>query len=189
MPDEAEPVEDVVAAKPAKKPKRKKRRHPRERSEQTTPTWILWLVSVGGFALLAGLIVLPAIYKGYGALVLLYSVIMAVMIPISTVILIVSMFISSWLGGGCSTENDEDDGPIVSVTLAGTQATDADLARLKSFPKLRSLNLSGTPITDAGLVHLKKLNQLVTLTLTGTRVTNAGVADLQAALPRVKIVR
>jgi hypothetical protein len=50
-------------------------------------------------------------------------------------------------------------------------------------------NLRATQITDAGLVHLKKLKQLETLTLTGARVTDAGVADLQAALPRVRIVR
>jgi hypothetical protein len=93
------------------------------------------------------------------------------------------------LGGDCSTENDDDEGPIVTVTLARTRATDADLAQLKRFPKLRSLDLSATQITDAGLVHLKQLNQLQTLTLTGTKVTNAGIADLQAALPRLRIVR
>jgi hypothetical protein len=299
--DEAEPVEEVVAAKPAKRPKRIKRKRPRERSEQTTPAWLLWLISVGGFALLAGLIALPAIYKGYGALVLLYSVIIIVMVPISTVILVASMYISSALGGGidfgearttipkaaglllvvnsisllpfgrflaapiwwgglmalfrldwwetrmlvfvnwalnfgaqmavfavltavfmgashlgsitprgqqaavsaeekaieaieelggeCSSGDDEEDDSVVSVTLADKPATDAILAQLKSFPKLRSLDLSRTQITDAGLVHLKKLNQLQTLTLTGTKVTNAGVTDLQAALPRVRIVR
>jgi hypothetical protein len=301
VPDEAEPVEEVVAAKPARKPKRKKRRRPRERAEQTIPTWLLWLISVGGFVLLAGIIALPAIYKGYGALVLVYSVIIAVMVPISTVILIISMYISSALGGGidfgearttipkaaglllvvnsisllpfgrilalpiwwgglmalfrldwwetrmlvfvnwclnflaqmavfavlmgvmhgvshlssitprlqqapataeekaieaieelggeCSTDDEDDDSPVVSVTLADKPATDAILAQLKSFPKLRSLDLSRTQITDAGLVHLKGLKQLQTLTLTGTKVTNAGVADLQAALPRVRIVR
>jgi hypothetical protein len=301
VPDEAEPVEEVVEARTARKPKRKKRRRPRERTEETTPTWLLWLVSVGGFALLAGIIALPAIYKGYGALVLLYSVIIAVMVPISTVILIASMYISSALGGGIdfgearttipkaaglllvvnsisllpfgrflaapiwwgglmalfrldwwetrmlvfvnwalnfvaqmavfavltavfmgashlgsitprgqqaavsaeekaieaieelggkfSTDDEDEDDPVVSVSLRGTKATDADLAHLKSFPKLRSLDLSATQITDAGLAHLKKLNQLQTLTLTGTKVTNAGVTDLQAALPRVRIVR
>jgi hypothetical protein len=298
--DEAEEVVEV--ARVAKKPKRKKRKRPAKRVNQELPTWAVWLISVGGFILIAGSIALGAIIKGHGTLVLVYSVIMAVMIPISTVILIASMFISSWLGGGiefgeahvvipkaiglllvvntisllplggfiaapiwlfglmflfgldlwetrilmvvnwglnffarmavfgvvlaifshgdrdfspnhrsgqqgaaseeaeaihrvvdvggdCSTENDDEDGPIVSVTLAGTRATDADLDRLKSFPKLRRLDLRATRITDAGLVHLKKLSQLETLTLTGTRVTNAGIADLQAALPRVRIVR
>lgn len=326
VPDEVESAEKVAVAKAAKKPKRKRRRRPRDRSEQTTPAWLLWLISVGLFALVAFILALPAIYKGYGDLVLLYAVIVAVMLPISTVILIISMFISSWLGGGiefgearivipkavglllvvnsicllpfgrflaapiwwfglmflfgldwwetriltgvnwglnfvaqmgvialltaaflhggvhhldlssprghlaagsaeeqavdaihelggdCSSENDEEDGPIVTVSLAEKPATDAVLTRLKSFPKLRTLDLSSTAITDAGLAHLegltslrslnlsrtsitdaglarlKKLNQLETLTLTGTKVTQAGVADLQAALPRVRIV-
>jgi|SRR5579875_1735396 phage FluMu protein Com len=303
VPDETESEEEVVIAKVAKKPKRKKQRRRRDHSEPTEPAWLFWLFSVVGFVLVAGSIVFGAIYKGHGGLLLVYSVILAVMIPISTVILILSMFISSWLGGGiefgeahvvipkaavlllvvnligllplggflaapvwlfglmllfrlelwearllvfvnwglnflvrmavfaaimaafaheglrsdlgqrlgqqaailgeeveaihaienlggsCSTENEEDDGPIVVVTLAGTHATDADLVRLKSFPKLRWLDLSATLITDAGLIHLKKLNQLETLILTGTKVTNAGVADLQTALPRVRIVR
>jgi len=71
------------------------------------------------------------------------------------------------LGGDCSTENDDDVGPIVAVTLARTRATDADLARLKSFSKLRKLDLSSTLITDAGLAHLKGLKQLETLTIKG----------------------
>jgi hypothetical protein len=93
------------------------------------------------------------------------------------------------MGGDCSTENDDDDGPIVSVTLAGTRATDGDLARLKSFSRLRRLDLSATRITDAGLAHLKDFKQLEILTLTGTQVTNGGIADFQAALPRVRITR
>jgi hypothetical protein len=297
-----EPEEVVEAARVAKKPKRKKRKRPAKRSDQPALNWVPWLLSLGGIALLAGSIAFAAIYKGHAAEVLVYSVILLVMLPISTIILIASMFISSWLGGGiefgearvvipkaacllfivnlisllpfgrfiaapiwlfglmflfgldfwetrilivvnwglnflaqmavfaaittvfshdgfhfrpndrprqptassevtqaieaidnlggdCSAENEDDDGPIVTVTLARTQATDADLARLKSFPKLRTLDLSATQITDAGLVHLKQLNQLQSLILTGTKVTNAGVADLQAALPRVRIVR
>lgn len=301
VPDEDAPEEMIEVDRAVKKPKRKKRKRPPERSVQAVPTWVSWLFAIGAFVLVAGSIAGGAIYKGHAAELLVYSVILAVMIPLSTVILIISMFVSSWLGDGiefgeahvvipkaaglllvvnligllpfggylalpvwlfglmflfgldlwetrllmavnwglnflvrmavfsaimaafshdglrfnpshrsgqpaavsaeaeainaieslggdCSTENDEDDGPIVIVTLAGTRATDADLARLKSFPKLRMLDLSGTSITDAGLVHLKKLSQLETLTLTGTRVTNAGIADLQAALPRVRIV-
>lgn len=301
VPDEPEPVEEVVAAKPVRKRKRKKGKRPAIPSDNPFPTWAWWLISVGGFFLLAGGIALPAILKGHGAEVLFFSVLLAVMIPVSTVILIISMFVSSWLGGGIEfgeahvvipkaigllfivnlisllpfgrflaapiwlfglmflfgldlwetrilmavnwglnflaqiaifaaltaafmhgslhvsptdrsdepaavieeaeainaieklggdcIEDDDGDGPVVEVSLARTRATDADLARLKSFPKLRKLDLSGTQITDAGLGHLKKLSQLETLILTGTRVTQAGIADLQAGLPRVKIVR
>lgn len=322
--DDSEPEEKIEVTRVAKRPKRKKRKRPPKPVNQGLSGWVLWLFSVGAFALVAGSIALGAVYKGHGAEVLFYSVILAVMVPISTVILIVSMFISSWLGGGIefgearivipkaiglllvvnmigllpfgrflaapiwlfglmflfglelwetrilvvvnwglnflaqmavfavimtalshggarlgpvpqlgqqtadsaeeqamdaildlggdfSTENDEDEGPVAAISLAGTRATDAVLARLKSFPKLqsldlsstsitdadlahlerltslRSLNLSRTQISDAGLVRLKKLNQLQNLTLTGTRVTREGTADLQAALPRVRI--
>ena len=44
-------------------------------------------------------------------------------------------------------------------------------------------------VTDAGLASLKGLRQLQTLVLKGTRVTDAGVADLQKALPQLKIIR
>ena len=297
-----EPEEVVEAARVAKKPRRKKRKRLEKRSNQPALNWVPWLLSLAGIGLLTGSIAFAAIYKGHGVEALVYSVILVVMLPISTIILIASMFISSWLGGGiefgearvvipkaacllfivnlisllpmgrfiaapiwlfglmflfgldfwetrilivvnwglnfvaqmfvfsvimavfshdgshfrpkdrpsqpaassevlqaieaidklggdCSAENDDDDGPIVTVTLGGTRATDADLAWLKSFPKLRTLDLSATPITDAGMVHIKQLNQLQTLNLTGTKVTNAGIADLRTALPRVRIVR
>ena len=302
--DDPEPEEPAEVVRASRKPKRKKRKQLErpKRVNQDLPTWALWLISVGGFLLVAGSIALAAILKGHGAEVLVYSVIMAVMIPVSTVILIISMFVSSWLGGGIEfgeahivipkavglllvvntiallpfgriiagpiwliglmvlfrlelwearilvvtnwglnflaqmavvgvvmaifshegfhfspkhksgqeeaailqeaeainaiealggvcIEDDDGDGPVVEVLLARTRATDADLARLKSFPKLRKLDLSATQITDAGLDHLKQLKQLQTVTLTGTRVTNAGIADLQAALPRVRIMR
>lgn len=326
--DEPEPDEEVVVERAAKKPKRKKKRRPERRlsEKQGMPPWALWLIIVGTFILLAGSIAIGAAFKGHAHEVLIYSVILAVMVPLSTVILIISMFISSWLGGGidfgdarvvipkavgllllvnmigllpmgsylalpfwlfglmflfnldlwetrilmvvnwalnfgarmlvfliifaifthagdsrspksksgqqpeasketqailaiaeaggeCIPENEDDeDSPVVVVNLAGRQVNDAVLAQLKNFPKLRSLDLSGSSITDdgmahlegltslrtlnlsrtaisdAGLVHLRTLNQLQTLSLTGSRATNAGVADLQKALPGMRIV-
>ncbi len=305
--EEPEPEdEEVVAARSAKKPKRKKKRRPESRRSQqgSMPPWALWLIVLGAFLLVAGSIAVGAAIKGHAAEVLVYSVILAVMVPISTVILIISMFISSWLGGGIdfgdarvvipkavgllllvnmigmlpmgsyiaapfwlfglmflfgldlwetrilmvvnwalnfgakivvfamifaifahggadsfrpksksgqpatnskeaqainaieelegdySREDDEDDNsPVVAVNLAGRHVNDAVLSQLKNFPKLRNLDLSNSSITDAGLTHLKELKQLQTVMLTRTQVTDAGVADLQAALPRVRIVR
>jgi hypothetical protein len=44
-------------------------------------------------------------------------------------------------------------------------------------------------VTDAGLVHLKGLTKLEKLVLSGTMVTDAGAKDLQAALPKCKIIK
>lgn len=98
--DEPEPVEVVEVGRTPRKPKRKKNRPQPKRSEQQSPAWVLWLLSFGGCAALAGGIAFPAIYNGHGAEVLVYSIVLAIMIPISTIILILSMFVSSWLGGG-----------------------------------------------------------------------------------------
>jgi len=52
---------------------------------------------------------------------------------------------------------------------------------------LQFLNLSETQVTDAGLVHLKSLKGLTYLGLLRTGVTAEGVADLQSAIPDVKV--
>ena len=44
--------------------------------------------------------------------------------------------------------------PKFSMTLNGTQVTDAGLAHLTGLTKLEMLFLDGTKITDAGLVNL-----------------------------------
>ena len=47
-----------------------------------------------------------------------------------------------------------------SLTLWGTQVTDAGLVNVKGLTQLQSLNLSKTQVTDAGLVNLKGLMKL-----------------------------
>ncbi len=93
------------------------------------------------------------------------------------------------LGGTIDEDEDDPAAGFVSVSLAGTRATDADLVRLKDFPNLREVDLSGTAVTDAGLAHLKELSKLQTVNVKGTRVTEAGVVKLRRALPRVKVLR
>src|SRR5258706_397993 len=41
------------------------------------------------------------------------------------------------------------DSVVVSLNMAGKQATDADLAELKNLPKISQLNLANTAVTDA----------------------------------------
>ena len=60
---------------------------------------------------------------------------------------------------------------------------------LKGLTNLKVLALSNSQVSDAGLEHLKGLKNLEVLTLHNTQVTDAGVADLQQALPQLRIVR
>jgi hypothetical protein len=91
------------------------------------------------------------------------------------------------LGGSYDSDEDSDDPAIVSISLAGTRATDKDLARLANFPKLRSLDLSGTRISDDGLAHLKGLTMLRTLNLSRTRISDDGLEHLKQ-LPGLQVV-
>jgi hypothetical protein len=52
-----------------------------------------------------------------------------------------------------------------------------------------SVSLSGTQVADAGLKELKEFRGLDSLDLKDTNVTDAGVADLQQALPNLRIFR
>jgi RNA polymerase sigma factor (sigma-70 family) len=60
-----------------------------------------------------------------------------------------------------------------------TDATDADLRRLKGLTALRLLDLQGTQVTDVGLEHMKGLAALQWLELRGTQVTDAGMEHLK----------
>lgn len=98
------------------------------------------------------------------------------------------------------------------IYLSDSQVTDTGLAHLRRMGRLRLLWLGNTQVTDTGLAHLAELGQLQRLNLVGTRVTGAGlvhlkgltglvdlylpkgvsderVADLQRALPKLKISR
>ena len=66
--------------------------------------------------------------------------------------------------------------------------TDAGLKELAGLKNLQSLDLWYTGITDAGLKELAELKSLQVLNLPSL-VTDAGVAELQRALPTLKIVR
>jgi ankyrin repeat protein len=73
------------------------------------------------------------------------------------------------------------------LSLKGTNITDVGLERLLWLSKLRHLDLSQTQVGDAGLSHLKVLTALTELRVDQTRVTKDGIAELQQALPRLKI--
>jgi hypothetical protein len=75
------------------------------------------------------------------------------------------------------------------LMLHETPITSAGLAHLRNLGELRNLDLSFTAISDEGLRHLAALKKLERLGLAETSVTDAGIADLQRALPGLKIER
>ena len=48
----------------------------------------------------------------------------------------------------------DSDALVVNLSLAGKQATDAELAEVKNLPKVAQLNLANTAVTDAGLASV-----------------------------------
>jgi hypothetical protein len=64
------------------------------------------------------------------------------------------------------------------LDLQQTKVTDAGLAALAPFVKLRKLQLQNTGITDAGLAHLRQLAELEVINLYGTAVTDDGLQSL-----------
>jgi hypothetical protein len=73
--------------------------------------------------------------------------------------------------------------------LAGTQITDAGLASVSGLSQLKDLSLSNTAITDAGLEHLTGLHNLKKLDLNNTPVTDRGIQRVKAANPHLKVIR
>ena len=73
--------------------------------------------------------------------------------------------------------------------LGNTQITDIGLADLRELTNLEDLSLANTQVSDAGLEYLKPMKRLQKLALGNTRVTDAGVAELQQALPGLRILR
>jgi hypothetical protein len=70
--------------------------------------------------------------------------------------------------------------PISTVDLHHSKVNDADLEQLRIMaPRLRSLTLSGTDITDAGMQSIGKMPMMQTLLLNETRVSDAGLQQVQ----------
>ncbi|HWG47854.1 MAG TPA: protein kinase [Gemmataceae bacterium] len=69
----------------------------------------------------------------------------------------------------------------VTVDLAGTKVTNADLPALTALKALTTLKLDHTGVTDQGLTCLAGLPELTELALTNTKVTDAGMKPLAEA--------
>ncbi len=59
------------------------------------------------------------------------------------------------------------------------RGTDAVMAQVGRFTRLKQLHRPGLAVTDAGLIHLRRLKELELLSLNNTRVTDAGLAQLK----------
>ena len=78
---------------------------------------------------------------------------------------------------------------LVIVAGEGGNITDDGLEHLKKLTKLELLNLMATSVTDEGLDHIKQMKNLKTLWLSATAMTADGAAELQQALPKLRIMR
>ena len=78
-------------------------------------------------------------------------------------------------------------GGLDRLDLARTAVTDAGMAAILRYPKLRVVNLDGTGLTDAGLARLLAAPALRYVEARGTRVTPAGKAAFLAVRPGVQI--
>jgi hypothetical protein len=97
-PDELEEVE--VTRKEDRPRRKKKKRRPRPREDSGVPSWVWWIGGVAGFFVVALVAIVLAAVSGLKQEVVAYGVVLLIMLPISTVILILSMIISSAIAGG-----------------------------------------------------------------------------------------
>jgi hypothetical protein len=97
--DEEPPVEDEADDEDPK-PRKKKKKKKRSREPEAAGAWIPYAVGFGVLVLLVGGVALAGVLAGHGTLVLFLGVWLAIAIPVSTVILIISMILSSYIGGG-----------------------------------------------------------------------------------------
>jgi hypothetical protein len=96
-------------------------------------------------------------------------------------------------------DSNDPDFPVVELSFSNCHAeevTNAVLARLKVFPRLRKLTVNSEAVSDEGLKHLRELPELRKLTLIRVPVTAKGVGILKSlphlqelTLFRVKISR
>ena len=72
----------------------------------------------------------------------------------------------------------QEAGPVVSLKLSGTYATDSQLAQIAEVPEIHTLSLVATEVSDEGMRHVGRLPNLEALWLTATKVGDAGMDHL-----------
>ena len=74
-----------------------------------------------------------------------------------------------------------------AITLDENPIHDEGVRHLRHMTKLRSLSLPGTDITDASIPALSEITALTVLKVQRTKLTEAGIQRLHAALPNCRI--
>ena len=74
-----------------------------------------------------------------------------------------------------------------TLHMGETELNDDGVKNLAEMPKLQYLDAAKSKITDTGLSYLEKTKSLKTLIISDTGFTPKAIADLQAALPGLKI--
>jgi hypothetical protein len=97
--EEPEPTETPDGETKPKK-KKKKKLALQEESLAGPPSWVWWAGGLGVFFVIAAVGVVWAFQAGHGDKVIGRAIELAIMIPISMVILIISMLISNFIAGG-----------------------------------------------------------------------------------------
>lgn len=76
---------------------------------------------------------------------------------------------------------------LLSLNMAQSAVTDAELAVMRKMTSLESLNLSETGLTDAAVDALSKLGPVKQIVLTQTAISPEGMSRLRKALPNCSI--
>jgi Leucine-rich repeat (LRR) protein len=76
-----------------------------------------------------------------------------------------------------------------SLSVAGSQVTDAGLEAIEELTTIQWLYLGQTRVSDIGMDHLARLVNLEYLDLTDTAVTDQGMKKLKLTLPKLKKIR
>jgi hypothetical protein len=90
----------VVAPPRADRPKKPKKKAAKSREPIDVPGWVWWTAGVGGAFALSVIAAVVAVATGHTAELFRYGITLAIMMPVSTIILIISMVVSSQLVGG-----------------------------------------------------------------------------------------
>jgi hypothetical protein len=75
------------------------------------------------------------------------------------------------------------------LSLQGTNISDAGMVHVGHLHNLEYLDIGSTDVSDASVPLLCRLPRLQELSLEGSKVSEAGIAELERAIPALKVTR